>query len=1062
MNGIIRWFANNHVAANLLMLAICVAGLSSALSIKQEVFPEMTMDIITITVPYLGATPTEVEEAICIRVEEKIQGVDGIKKITSSASEGVGTVMVELNRGADVRKALDDIKAEVDRIITFPAETEKPIVSRMERKNQVIDVFVFGDADEKTMKVIAEKVRDDLLSLEDITYTTMGGTRPYEISIEISEEALLAYGLTLGQVTQIVRANSLDLPGGSVKTSVGEILVRTKGQLYTGEEFGKIAIISAPNGTTVTLDMIGDIRDGFQDTDTASFLDGKQSAMVSVFRTGNQGVLEVTKAVKDYMESMEGLMPPGVEIATWHDRSLIYKSRMDLLMKNGAIGLLLVFLSLAITLEFRLALWVSLGIFISFLGAFWVLPWFGVSLNMISMFAFIVSLGLVVDDAIVVGENVYTHRQMGRKALGAARIGTMEVGGPVTFAVLTTIVAFLPLAFVDGTMGKFMYNIPIVVIAILTFSLVESLLILPAHLSTIKMSVNMGSDASNNPYSKFKKWFDAKIQYFINNHYKKTLTFALGHRLLVLSIAMATLLITASWFAGGHIRFTFMPRVDADNLVAALTLPQGTTVEDAQKAVDQLETSLEKMVAEFQARQPEGSESIIRHVATAIGSQPRTNQRNDSPIAGGAHLVEVNAELLPAEIRNIPSPQMARRWREICGPITGAVAVSFSADLFHGGKPVFVQLASSDSDELLAAGRQLKDQLGIFPGVTDISDSFREGKVEMKLSLKPEARTLGLTLADLARQVRRGFYGDEAMRIQRGRDEVKVMVRYPEDERRSLGNLESMRIRTQDGSEVPFSRVARVEIGRGFATIERSDRQRVVSVTADIDQDIANAEEVNDEIRSNIMPDLVRSYPGIRYSMEGQQKDQADSIGSLKKGFAMAMMLIFVLLAVLFKSYIQPAIVMTAIPFGLVGAIWGHVIMGLDLTLISLFGVVALTGVVVNDSLIMIDFINRARTEGQSSGDALINAGLRRFRPIMLTSVTTFAGLVPLILEKSLQAKFLIPMATSLGFGVMFATFITLILVPVSYSLQTDFKRIVGIKEDFSQNEEDDEIVAAT
>jgi multidrug efflux pump subunit AcrB len=1063
MNGLIRWFANNHVAANLLMLAICVAGLSSALSIKQEVFPELTMDIITVSVPYLGATPAEVEEAVCIRVEEKIQGIDGIKKITSTASEGMGMIMVELNRGVDVRKALDDVKAEVDRIITFPAETEKPIISQMERKNQVIDVFVYGEADEKTMKIIAEKVRDDLLALEDITYTTMGGTRPYEISIEVSEEALQAYGLTLAQVTQMVRASSLDLPGGSVKTSVGEILVRTKGQLYTGEEFGTIAIITAPNGTTVTLDMIADIRDDFQDTDTASFLDGKQSAMVSVYRTGDQGVLEVTKAVKNYMETMEGQMPPGVEIATWHDRSLIYKSRMDLLLKNGAIGLLLVFLSLAITLEFRLALWVSLGIFISFLGAFWVLPWFGVSLNMISMFAFIVSLGLVVDDAIVVGENIYSHRQMGRKPLGAAKMGTLEVGGPVTFAVLTTIVAFLPLAFVEGTMGKFMYNIPIVVIAILAFSLVESLLILPAHLSTIKLSIKHDNTQSMNPYSRFKEWFDSKMESVVNNQYRKVLVFALSHRFLVLSLATATLLVTAGWFAGGHIKFTFMPRVDADNLVAALTLPQGTTVDDAQKAVDQLEKSLDEMIAEFQEKQPEGSEGIMRHVATAIGSQPRTNQRNDGVVASGAHLVEVNAELLPAEIRNIPSPEMARRWREICGPITGAVAVSFSADLFHGGKPIFVQLSSSDPKELIAAGRQLKQQLGIFPGVTDISDSFREGKVEMKLSLKPEARTLGLTLADLARQVRQGFYGDEAMRIQRGRDEVKVMVRYPSAERQSLGNLETMRIRTPGGSEVPFKRVARVEIGRGFATIERSDRQRVVSVTADIDQNVANADEVNAEIKTTIMPDLLRDYPSIRYSLEGQQKDQADSMVSLKKGFGMALMLIFVLLAVLFKSYIQPAIVMTAIPFGFVGAIWGHIIMGLDLTLISLFGVVALTGVVVNDSLIMIDFINRARREGEAVGEALLNAGMRRFRPIMLTSVTTFAGLVPLILEKSLQAKFLIPMATSLGFGVMFATFITLILVPVSYSLQTDFKKAMGLKEDFSQPEdEEDELAVAT
>jgi multidrug efflux pump subunit AcrB len=471
-------------------------------------------------------------------------------------------------------------------------------------------------------------------------------------------------------------------------------------------------------------------------------------------------------------------------------------------------------------------------------------------------------------------------------------------------------------------------------------------------------------------------------------------------------------------------------------------------VEDAMKAVDQLEKSLEKLEAEFNARRPPGAESVVRHVSTSVGSQPRTNERNQSPGAGGAHLVEVNAELLPAEIRNIPSPQMAKRWRELCGPITGAVALSFSADLFMGGKPVYVQLSSSNNEDLLEAGRLLKEELAAYPGVTDISDSFREGKLEMKLNLKPEARTLGLSLADLARQVRAGFYGDEVMRIQRGRDEVKVMVRYPEDERRSLGHIQAMRVRTPAGDMVPFSRVAEVEVGRGFATIERADRKRVVSVTADIDQDVANAQEVNADLAANILPKLMNQYLGLRYSMEGQEQDRAESMASLRSGFMMALLMIFVLLAVLFRSYMQPAIVMTAIPFGLVGAIWGHIIMGLDLTLISMFGIVALTGVVVNDSLIMIDFINRSRRQGLALHEAVLAAGQRRFRPIMLTSVTTFAGLMPLILEKSLQARFLIPMATSLGFGVMFATFITLILVPVSYTLLVDFKGLFGFRDD--------------
>ncbi len=1055
MNGIIRWFANNHVAANLLMLSIAAAGIFSALTIKQEVFPELTMDIITIQVPYLGATPSEVEEAVCVRVEEQIQGVDGIKKMTSTASEGVGVVMVELNRGVDVRKALDDIKAEVDRIITFPEETEKPIISQVERKNQVIDLVIYGDASESTLKIIAEKTRDDLLAMPDITYVTLGGTRPYEISIEVSEENLQAYGLTLSMVTQAVKTGSMDLPGGSVKTDVGEILVRTKGQLYTGEEFGRIVVITALDGSQVTLDQIATIKDGFQDLDTATFLDGKRAALVSVYRTGDQGVLTVTEVAKEYVATMKDRMPPGIELTTWHDRSTVYRGRMNLLGKNGVIGLILVFLTLTISLEFRLALWVTVGLMISFLGAFWMLPLFGVSLNMISMFAFIVSLGLVVDDAIVVGENVYTHRQMGHSRLKAAKLGTLEVGGPVTFAVLTTVVAFLPLAFVDGTMGKFMFNIPVVVIAILVFSLVESLLILPAHLSTIKIKEEDPNKAPNF-YARMKQGFDGQVDKVIQKWYRPTLEFALSHRALVISLALSTLIVTMGWFVGGHIKFTFMPNVDADNLIAAITLPQGSTVDDALKVVEQLESSLTQTIAEFEEDRDPDADSIIKHMSTSVGSQPRTNERSEGAVSGGAHLIEVNAELMVAELRNIPSPEMAARWRELCGPITGAVAASFSADLFRGGKPIYVQLSSPDTEGLVAAGRALKEELAAYPGVQDITDSFREGKVEMKLNLKPEARTLGISLSDLARQVRAGFYGDEAMRLQRGRDEVKVMIRYPEDERRSLGNIESMRIRTPSGDLVPFSRVAQVDIGRGFASIERADRKRVVAVTAEINQAVANADEVNRDLRENIMPQLMADYPGLQFSMEGQQKERADSMSSLARGFIMAMMLVYVLLAVMFKSYLQPLIVMSAIPFGIVGAIWGHIVMGLNLTLISMFGVVALTGVVVNDSLIMIDFINRARKEGHSLSDALTRAGLRRFRPIMLTSVTTFAGLMPLILEKSLQAKFLIPMATSLGFGVMFATFITLLMVPVSYSVLAQMKAFFGVKETFGETDIDE------
>jgi multidrug efflux pump subunit AcrB len=552
--------------------------------------------------------------------------------------------------------------------------------------------------------------------------------------------------------------------------------------------------------------------------------------------------------------------------------------------------------------------------------------------------------------------------------------------------------------------------------------------------------------SSRNPYRRLKSAFTWRVQHLINHTYPKHLRWALEHRGIVVAFACAGLLLTTGLIAGGRIKFTFMPRVDADNVVAALTMPQGTTIEDSEAAVQRIEEALVELQAEVERELPGGGPPLVTHVYTTIGSQPESTGRFNVDYTSGAHLAEVNAELLSAEQRGIGSAELARRWREKTGPITGATALSFTADLFHGGNAIEVQLSSPDNQTLIAAAQTLKAELANYPGVTDISDSFEEGKLEMKLKLKPEARTLGLTLNDLARQVRQGFYGDEAMRIQRGRHEIKVMIRYPEQERRSLGNIESMRIRTPQGAEVPFNRVAEVEIGRGFATIERASRQRIVNVMADVDQAVVNAQEVLTDLEKSVLPNLINDYPGLRYTFEGQEQDRAESFASLQRGFMLALLMIYILLAVLFRSYAQPVVVMLAIPFGLMGATWGHILLGWDLTMLSMFGAVALTGVVVNDSLIMIDFINRGSRTGLPLREAVLQAGSRRFRPIILTSVTTFAGLTPLLLEKSLQARFLIPMAISLGFGVVFATAITLALIPIGYTLLEDFKGKLGLR----------------
>jgi len=1046
----IEWFTDNHVAANLLMIFILLAGFMSAMSIRQEVFPQVDLDMVSVQVLYLGASPEEVEEGVCLRVEEAIQGIEGIKRINATAVENSGTVTAEISTDADAREVLDEIKQAVDRIITFPDETEKPVINLMESSEQAIDVVIYGDTNERTLKELADRVRDDLLAMENITQAQLVGTRPYEISIEVSEAELRRHGLSFSQISAAVRRGSLDLPGGSVKTDAGEILIRTKGQRYTGREFEDIVVVSRPDGTRLTLGQVATVKDTFEDIDSRSTFDGRPAAVVSVFRVADQAILEVTSLVKEYVEDHKGSLPDGVEMAVWSDRSEIYRGRMNLMLKNGTIGLLLVFGCLALFLQPRLAFWVALGIPISFMGGFWLIPGWGASLNMISMFAFIVVLGMVVDDAIVVGENIYHFRQRGFNRREGAIRGTKEVALPVMVAITTTIVAFIPLARVEGMMGKFMGQVPIVVIAVLLVSLVESLWILPAHLSTIPAASIKGAEKGRGLLALQAK-FARAFEYFIEKTYKPTLAFAVTHRAVVLAAAIASIVLLVGFVGGGHIRFTFMPKVDADNMVCVINMPPGVPVAETERAVAQALAGLEKLETEVMGERPDGAKNVFVHSFASVGSQPRGGSSGGRPGSesatsfGGAHLAEINVELMASEDRGIPSNELVQRWRKLAGPIAGANSVTFTSNLFHGSSALELQLSSEDTDILTDAAERLKVALADYPGVQDIDDSYQEGKEELKLSLLPAAQTLGLTLQDLASQVRQGFYGDEALRLQRGRDDVRVMVRYPRDERTSIGDLELMRIRTPDGAEVPFSSVAQVDGGRGYASISRQDRRRIVSVIADVDQKVTNAQEVLADLQQEVIPSLVADYPTLHLSFEGEERDRKESLDSLKSGFLFALLAIYALLAVLFKSYTQPLIIMSAIPFGLLGAVLGHVLMGLDLTLLSLFGVVALTGVVVNDSLIMVDFINKSRAEGHSMRDAVLISGVRRFRPIVLTSLTTFAGLTPMLLEKSMQAKFLIPMAVSLGFGVLFATVITLILVPVSYLILEDLKRGLGL-----------------
>ncbi len=1051
MNGWIAWFARNGVAANLLMLCILAAGLVGANNVVMEVFPEIATQTISVSVPYLGAAPEEVEEGVCVRVEEAVLDLDGIKKVRSVASEGMGTVVLELESDADVRRVLDDVKSRIDAIETFPAETEKPIVQEVIIRRKVLSVAIAGEAEEKTLKSIAERVRDELNNLPSITQVELSAARPYEISIEVSEETLRRYGLTFDEVANAVRVSSLDLPGGTVKSDAGEIMLRTKGQVYDARGFEEIVLRTRADGTRLLLGDVAEVIDGFADTDLSARFDSQPAVMVEVFRVGDQSALEIADAVMRYVDQLTPTLPAGISATTWQDDTLILRDRLRVMVENGRMGLVLVFLVLALFLKLRLAGWVSVGIGVSFLGAVALMPFFDVSVNVISLFAFIMVLGIVVDDAIVVGENIYRHFEQGKHAARAAVDGAREVAIPVTFSILTTLAAFSPLLMIPGASGQIMRVIPIIVISCLVFSLIESLFILPNHLSHLSRK-DLDRDEKEQPrltvpslWHRFQRLFTGGMSWLIDRSYRPSLDKILEYRYAALAVAAALLLVTGGMVRAGWIKFEFFPEVEADNAVALLTLPPGTPASVTTAAVARIEAAAFEVERQLQE---EGHGEVYRHLLSTIGGQPfATFQAQNGPAAGtvsvtasSPNLGEVNIELAPAQDRSIGSKEITDRWRALVGPIPDAVELSFSSSMISFGNPIDVQLIAVDLDQLRAASGELKETLARYPGVFDIADSYRAGKREIKLDIDPAAEALGLSLSDLAQQVRQGFYGAEAQRIQRGRDDVRVMVRYTAEERGSLASLEHMRIRVPGGGEVPFSFAGKAELGRGFASIQRTDRRRTMNVTADLDPAVATANEIVADLEAEVLPGLLERYPGLSYSLAGEQEEQRESLGALTQAFGFALVMIYALLAIPFRSYTQPLIVMSAIPFGLIGAVFGHMLLGMSLTMLSLFGVVALTGVVVNDSLVMVDFINRRHRGGTPVDLAIREAGAARFRPIVLTSLTTFAGLTPLLLEKSLQAQFLIPMATSLAFGVLFATFITLVLVPVLYRVMEDVR----------------------
>ncbi|NOY68132.1 MAG: efflux RND transporter permease subunit [Deltaproteobacteria bacterium] len=1025
MKRAIGWMVDNPVSVNLLLAFIIGYGLVQIILIKKEVFPEYSLDVISISVPYRGATPQDVEEAVCTRIEEEISGLDGIKKISSTASEGLGSIIVEIQKGYDSRKLTDDIQSAVDRITNFPKDIEKPVISEISLKRQVLKVVVYGDASEKDLKRMGERMRDDLSAMPGISLVTLASVRPYEISVNVTQKSLEKYRLTIPGIARIIAANCRDFPAGRVRQKGEEILVRTKGLKYNRHDFMYIPVIVNDDGAPVYLKDIASIDDGFEETDASSAFDGKRSLIIRVFRIGQQSALGVEKAVKDYLAGVSSRLPTGIHTAVIDNTTRVLRSRMNLLMRNGTYGLVLVIVLLALFLELRLSLWVAMGIPASFFGAFILLPQFDVSINMISLFAFIICLGIVVDDAIIVGEHIFQKIESGMERRQAAIEGAYEMAVPVIFTVLTTIAAFVPLLMVSGIFGKFMTAIPSVVISVLTISLIEALFILPSHLAHLK------ERRQSRVLRVLPGFFNRQLNRFMDAVYLPILKKAINWKYVTISIGVFMLLVTIGFVKSGRIDIVFFPKVEADQVVASVKMPQGASAEQTGRVVNYLagraEALREKINREY-------GKNVILHIVSNVASMPYAS-RHGEPLQTGPNVGEVALELVKSEFREgIGSERIADRWREITGVVPGAESIKFSSSLFSAGEPIDVELSSDTFDDLSAAAARLKEELKKYKGVKDISDNIQGGKQEIKLVLTPRGRALGLDVETLGLQVRGAFYGSEAVRIQREKDDVRVMVRYPLSERSSLYNLEQMKIATPAGDFIPLSQVASWKIRPGYSVIKRADRRRVVDVTANVNEAAADAKKILTDLKGAFLPALAADYPGLAYSFQGEEKERRDSMESMMEGFFVALFFIFVLLAIPFNSYVQPLIIMTAIPFGIIGAILGHLILGYNLSLLSFFGIVALSGVLVNDSLVLLVAINKKMAQHpEDSVTAVLQAARSRFRPVMLTSLTTFGGLMPMIFEKSMQARFLIPMAISLGFGIMFATVITLLLIPAIY-----------------------------
>ncbi len=1043
IGGPIAWMARNSVAANLLMVVILMLGLLGISRIKQEVFPDFALDMVTVQVPYPGASPEEVEQGIILAVEEEVRGLDGVKRVNSTAAEGMGAVTIELLLGQDNDRILNDVKAAVDRITTFPEDAEKPIVSLASNKREVISLIFAGDQDLSALHATAEDARRQLLSDPRVTQVELFGVPPLEVSIEVSRTRLESLGLSLDDISRQVTFASLELPGGEVEAKGGEFLVRLSDRRRSADDFRNIVLRGTANGGQVLLSDVATVRDTYQDTDLEYFFDGKRAVKLTAFRIGDETPASVAAATRELAARMEAVLPSTVAVSVWKDDSVMLDERIDLLARNGRMGLILVVFVLSLFLDLRLSFWVAAGIPLSFAGAFILAPSMGVSINMVSLFALIIVLGMVVDDAIVVGENIYEMESRGVPRMEAAIQGTRQMAVPVTFAVLTSIAAFAPLVFVPGFMGKIFGIIPVIVSSVLLFSLLEGFFILPAHLAhkssgpgnPIGRAIGHIIHKAHDPFqAAVGRW----LERFTNGRYQQWVRGLVAMRYVTVALAVSALIFTVGVLASQTVPFSFFPKLEGNSLSVTARLPYGAPTEATNRVREQLEKALAETTAEF------GGDAVVKGVLTKVGEG---GGASGGPAAGasitGSHLLNVSVELVSSENRTFTSREFSDAWQAKVPPIPGIDALVFNSAMGPAaGAAVDIQLSHPDTAVLAQASAEAAGALRNYPDLRDIENTYASGKPQLDFTLLPNARTLGLSSTDIARQLRSSFFGSEALREQRGRNEVRVMVRLPIEERISEFDVEQLRIKTPTGAFVPITNVASFSRNRAPTTILRESGQRVVNVKAELAAGVRSSKNVVEKVTEVDIPAILARHPGLEAELVGEQRDQAESLSSLRGNYGIALFVIYALLAVPFRSYVQPLIIMSAIPFGIVGAVMGHLFMGFELSVISLMGIIALSGVVVNDSLVLIDAANTYRAEGMSVVDAVTAAGMRRMRPILLTSLTTFFGLIPMIWETSPQARFLIPMAISLGFGVLFSTVIVLLLVPALYVIENDIARL--------------------